>query len=315
MTLPDHIKRRLALPLIAAPMFTVSGPDLVIAACRNGVIGGFPTANCRSIDELDIWLKRIRTEISSEDAPFCANLIMRREETEDEIELLLRHGVELVLTSVGSPRPAVERLHAAGALVFADVATLRHARRAIESGVDGLVLLSAGAGGQTGWINGMSFARAVRKMFDGIIILSGGISDGATLLAAQTIGCDLAMMGTPFIATDESLAPAGYREMVVASEIDDVILTSAITGLASNMLRPSLIGAGLDPNALSASIHDAMQAETGAAPAGVPKRWKDLWSAGHSVSGVDAIVPVAERIARIREEYRAAQQEMRALLE
>lgn len=310
--LPDALSNRLTLPLIVAPMFTISGPDLVIAACRNGVIGAFPTANCRTIDELSAWIEQFREELGPSDAPFCANLIMPREETAREIDLLVRHNVELVLTSVGSPKPAVERFHEAGALVFADVASLRHARRAIESGVDGLVLLSAGAGGQTGWINGMAFVRAVREMFDGTVILSGGVVDGATILGAQTVGYDLAMMGTPFIASNESLASNNYRNMVVTSSIDDVILTQAFTPLPSNMLRPSIVEAGFDPNDLS-DRGTPIDLPSGSVTAGA-KRWKDIWSAGHSVSSVVDTIPAGERISRLQADYEVACERMRRLL-
>ena len=211
---------RLRLPVISAPMFRVSGPDLVIAACRAGVIGAFPAANCRSVKELDAWLSRITSALTPQDAPFCPNLIIRHEALAEQLAVLLRHRVEMVITSVGSPAEVVAPLHRAGCQVFADVASLRHAHKALEAGADGLVLLSAGAGGQTGWVNGFAFVRAVRTFFDGPLVLAGGMSDGHAVWAAQALGCDLAYMGTRFIATQESLAEPDYKQMLVASELD-----------------------------------------------------------------------------------------------
>ena len=324
MPLPASIRQNLTLPLIAAPMFRISGPDLVIAACRNGVIGAFPTLNARTPQELDTWLRRIGEGLAGAPgkvAPWAANLIIGREprRLEGDMEVLLRHGVHFVITSVGSPAAVVPALRAAGCLILADVATLRHARRAIDAGADGLVLLTAGAGGQTGWLNGFAFVRAVRRFFDGPIVLAGGMSDGAALWAARTLGCDLGYMGTPFIATHESMASAEYRRMLVDASADDIQLTRAITGLPANILRPSLLAAGLDPQQLDEGITPerarelfGISRENGAAHT---RRWKDIWSAGHSVSGVKAVTSVAERIRHIAVEYDQARERTRALLE
>jgi len=324
MPLPASIRQNLTLPLIAAPMFRISGPDLVIAACRNGVIGAFPTLNARTSQELDTWLRRIGEGLAGAPgkvAPWAANLIIGREprRLEGDMEVLLRHGVHFVITSVGSPAAVVPALRAAGCLILADVATLRHARRAIDAGADGLVLLTAGAGGQTGWLNGFAFVRAVRRFFDGPIVLAGGMSDGAALWAARALGCDLGYMGTPFIATHESMASAEYRRMLVDASADDIQLTRAITGLPANILRPSLLAAGLDPQQLDEGITPerarelfGISRENGTAHA---LRWKDIWSAGHSVSGVKAVTSVAERIRHIAVEYDQARERTRALLE
>ena len=312
----SRFRDRLSLPLIAAPMFLVSGVELVAAACRNGVIGSFPTVNCRTPDELDGWLGDIEARLQRHAdasgkpaAPICPNLIVHRSNARlpQDLKVLLRHKPEIVITSVGSPAPVLAALHDAGALVFADVASIRHAERAVKAGADGLVLLTAGAGGQTGWLNPFVFVRAVRAFFDGPIVLAGGIGDGHALRAAQALGCDLAYMGTKFIATNESMADAGYKQMLVASNADDILLTTAFTGLQTNMLRPSIAAAGLDPDDLPqrGAIDIGKDIDVGARESR-PKRWRDIWSAGHSTSGVTGVLPVNELVARTIAEYRAA---------
>src|SRR5438445_6066578 len=314
---PDPLARfaeRLSLPLIAAPMFLVSGVELVVAACRNGVIGAFPTVNCRSPEQLDEWLSEIggrlrrhSDESGKPTAPICANLIVHRSNARlaQDLAVLLRHRPEIVITSVGSPAPVLAPLHDAGALVFADVASIRHAERAVAAGADGLVLLTAGAGGQTGWLNPFVFVRAVRAFFDGPLVLAGGISDGHALRAAEALGCDLAYMGTKFIATRESMADAGYKEMLVQSSADDILLTTAFTGLQTNMLRPSIAAAGLDPDDLPqrGAIDIAEDIDIGAREKR-PARWRDIWSAGHSTSGVTDVLSVDDLVARTIAEYR-----------
>jgi nitronate monooxygenase len=307
---------RLSLPLIAAPMFLVSGVDLVVAACRNGVIGAFPTVNCRSPEQLDAWLGDIEDQLRGHSdqsgklfAPICPNLIVHRSNArlQQDLQVLLRHRPEIVITSVGSPAPVLAPLHDAGALVLADVASIRHAERAAAAGADGLVLLTAGAGGQTGWLNPFVFVRAVRAFFDGPIVLAGGIGDGHALRAAQALGCDLAYMGTKFIATRESMADARYKAMLVASSADDILLTKAFTGLQTNMLRPSISAAGLDPDDLPprGAIDIAEDIDIGAREKRTA-RWRDIWSAGHSTSGVTEVLPVDDLVARTLAEYRAA---------
>lgn len=307
------LRARLRLPLIAAPMFLVSGIELVSAACANGVIGAFPTVNCRTPDELDEWLHEIAGRLArSSDAsgeataPVCPNLIVHRSNARlpEDLAVLLRHRPELVITSVGSPAQVVAPLHDAGVLVFADVASIRHAERAAADGADGLVLLTAGAGGQTGWLNPFAFVRAVRSFFAGPIVLAGGISDGVALRSAEVLGCDLAYMGTKFIATRESMADARYKAMLVESSADDIMLTSAFTGLPTSMLRPSIVAAGLDPDALPArgAIEIGSDIDIGAREAR-PKRWRDIWSAGHAASGVTDIPSVAALVARTADEY------------
>lgn len=305
---PEQLHARLRLPLIAAPMFLVSGPDLVIAACRAGIIGSFPTVNCRSTEELDAWFTRIRAETEGTAgngaAPFAANLIVHRSNPRAEADLavILRHRVPLVIASVGSPAGIIGPVHDAGGLVYADIASMRHAEKAIAAGADGLILLTAGAGGQTGWANPFAFVRAVRRIFDGPVVLAGGIADGIALRAALTLGCDLAYMGTRFIATAESMAPPAYKQMLVEANLDDILLTRAFTGLETNMLRPSIQAAGLDPDALTGrgALDVAESIDVDKARA---SRWRDIWSAGHSVSGVGDLPPISELIDRLAREY------------
>lgn len=308
MALPPLLRGRLTLPLIVAPMFSISDPGMVVAACNAGAIGCFPTANCRALGDLGSWLEQIQGGLKVGAAPFAANLIMASPRLADDLKTLILHRTEFVITSVGSPGPVIGPLHDAGCKVLADVATVHHARKAAQAGVDGLILLSAGAGGQTGWANGFAFVRAVREFYDGIVVLAGGLSDGVALRAAEVLGCDLGYMGTPFIATSESPVSASYKAMLIESELDDVLLTTAFTGLQSNMLRPSIVKAGLDPNAMPEYAGEMKAAPLfeGRSEESLPRRWTDIWSAGHSVSGIHGTVSIAERIAEIRMQYQSA---------
>ncbi|MDG2002246.1 MAG: nitronate monooxygenase [Novosphingobium sp.] len=307
--LGSDIASRLTVPLIAAPMFRLSGPELVIAACKAGAIGAFATSTCRRGAELDEWLTQMREDLSgSKPAPVCANLIIKQARLEEDLEVLMRHRVEMVITSVGSPAPVIAPLHEAGAKVFADVGSIAHAEKALAAGADGLVLLTAGAGGQTGWANPFAFARGVRRFFDGPMVCAGGISDGHSLWAARALGFDLGYMGTRFLASPESLASDEYRKMITASNLDDIVTTKAFTGLQTNMLLPSIRAAGLDPARLdeqvtateASKLYGAKSASDG------PSRWTEIFSAGHSVSGIDEVLPVAEIVRRTAEEYAAA---------
>lgn len=295
MTISPDLGTCLSLPLIAAPMTGVSGPELMVAACRNGVIGSFPTHNAGSVAELDAWLDRIGAELASYDdpAPLAPNLVVHPSNArlEADLDRIVAHGIQWVITSVGSPAPVVDRLHAANCRVLADVATLHQADKAIAAGVDGLVLLSAGAGGQTGHANPFAFVRAVRERFAGTIVLAGGVADGVALYAAQVLGADLAYMGTPFIATAESMASPAYRGALVRSTMDDVRLSDAVAGLPA-----SLLGEWLDARtAAAASAGDFRQDRLTSDPS--------AWSAGHGVSLVHEVVSVDALVARIRAEY------------
>ena len=295
-------------------MFLVSGVDLVSADCNAGIVGSFPTANCRSAEQLDHWMTEIGQRIDSAQqasgrvaAPVCPNLIVHRSNTRlaDDLAVLLRHKPELVITSVGTPTPVIGPLHDIGARVLVDVASVMHAEKAVAAGADGLVLLTAGAGGQTGWLNPFAFVRAVRQFYQGPLVLAGGMSDGHALRAALALGCELAYMGTRFIATRESMASDAYKSMLVSSSADDILLTRAFTGLQTNMLRPSIVAAGLDPNNLPArgEIDISKDISVEGREANRPKRWKDIWSAGHSVSGVQEVLSTAEVVAQTEREF------------
>lgn len=311
MALPEHFQQRLALPLIAAPMTLVSTPELAIVACANGVIGSFPTHNATTIEELSQWLTRITGELDPTAAPLAVNIVVHRSNPrlQEDLEQLIAHQVEVVIASVGNPAAIIEPLHDAGCLVFADVATLRHVDRALAAGVDGLILLSAGAGGQTGWLNPLAFLSAVRDRYDGPVVLAGGIADGAGLWAAQVAGADLAYMGTKFIATTESGAPDAYKHAVVRAGIDDIELTTRLTGL---------------PVSLIARDTTTREATSGDGPAGFDHRRLldrpdagdvlDFCSAGHSVTGVHDIPDAATLINRTTDEYLTARKRTCVLL-
>lgn len=294
------LKSRLSVPVVAGPMFLISGPDLVIASSRAGVVGSFPTLNARTPAILEEWLARITAETAGH-APFAANLIVHPSNTriDEDTAIVANHRVPVVISSVGNPSGVVARIHAYGGTVFADVASLKHARRSVEAGVDGLILLCAGSGGNTGWLNPFAFVGAVREFFDGPVVLAGAMTRGRYIHAAEQFGADLAYVGTSFIATRESLANDRYREMLVASTADDVILTDAVTGIPANMLRQSLQDAGFDKPHKHDGFSLLREVET-------LKTWRDIWSAGHGVGDVTVVESVADLVGRIRLDYETA---------
>ena len=304
------ITRGMRLPLIAAPMFLVSGPDLVLAACRAGIAGAFPTPNARSIEILEGWLRQVVeghaqacAAAPGEVGPWALNLVTLSSYVRlaPELDLVDRYQPPLVITALGSPAPAVERVHAYGGAVFADVSTLRFARRAAATGVDGLVLVSAGAGGHTGKVSPFAFVQAVRDFYDGIIVLGGSIGHGGAVRAAELLGADLAYAGTPFIVASESMAPPPYREMVVRASFDDLVLTRTFTGADAWYLRESIVAAGLDPNALVGK--DKMDWSNSQ---GQLKAWKNIWSAGQGVDHIRAVEATATIVDRYAAEYAEA---------
>lgn len=298
----DAITSGLQLPAIAAPMFLVSGPDLVVACCRAGVIGSFPTVNARSPEILDQWLASIKADLHGERgaAPPAVNLVVHRSNPRvaDDLAVVARHRIPLVIASVGDPRPVIDRVHDYGGLVFSDVASEKHARRAVQAGVDGLILLCAGAGGNTGWLSPFSFVPAVRRFFSGPLAVAGGIADGRAIRAAEILGADLSYLGTRFIAARESLASDEYRQMLFESGLDDIQLTNAVTGIPANFLRLSLERTGFNLKGGQRGGDFDVIRELDAL-----KAWKHIWSAGHSVFGVDKVQTAAEIVAELRAEY------------
>ena len=312
MSIPKALQGQLRLPAIAAPMFLVSGPELVIGACRAGVAGSFPALNARTSELLDEWLGRINAAAKAQReaaaqtpfAPWGVNLILHPSNARvaPDLDLLVKHKVPIVITSLGPPVKVVEAVKSYGGLVFSDIIHAKHARKAIAAGVDGIVAVAAGAGGHAGTQSPFSLVREIREFWDGTLILGGAISDGASVRAAEVLGADLAYLGTRFIATQEALAPPEYKQMVVDSTVDQIVYTDAISGTNANFLWPSLETAGFERSQLTRSdgkgkLKD-MKDEL--------KAWRDLWSAGHGVATIHDLPPVAELVARLGEEYDAA---------
>lgn len=299
----------LRLPVFAAPMFLISGPELVIAACRAGVAGAFPTPNCRTIEDLDRWMDRIVSARLPGDAPWIANMITHSTNTRlsEDLRLIAQYKPPVVITALGSPRPVMETVKSYGGLVFADVVSMKLARKAAEAGVDGLACVSAGAGGHTGHLSPFAFISAVRDFFDGYVAVGGGVGDGAGVAGAVAAGADFVYMGTRFLATQESLAQDDYKQMVVQSGPDDLVVSPAITGTPASWLRPSLIAAGLDPDNLGGPV------DRNYTSGGNQKRWKDLWAAGQGIDAVRRVEPVSQVVEQLTQEYRAASLRFNAL--
>ncbi|WP_067855845.1 NAD(P)H-dependent flavin oxidoreductase [Nocardia shimofusensis] len=303
----DALLSALRLPVVAAPMFLVSGPDLVIAACRSGIIGSFPTQNCRTVEDLDTWMGTITDQARSGDGspdPWAANLITHSTNARlaDDLRLIAEYRPPVVITALGSPRPVMDVVKGYGGLVIADVVNMRLARKAAEAGVDGMACVCAGAGGHTGHLSPFAFTSAIRDFFDGLVIIGGGISDGHGVAGAVTAGADLVYMGTRFLASRESSAEPAYKQMVVDAGPDDLIVSDAITGTPASWLEGSIRAQGLDPDNLA----PATGAKNYTAGGASIKRWKDVWAAGQGLQNIRAVEPVSEIVDRIGEEYAAA---------
>jgi len=305
MTLPALLKGRLALPVIGAPMFLVSGPELVIAQCCAGVVGAFPALNARPIAQLDDWLAQIREALPPTAAPYAVNLIVHRSNArlDQDLALCVQHRVPLVITSLGARPEVAIAVRAYGGTVLHDVTTLEHAHKAVERGADGLIAVAHGAGGHAGRLSPFALLQEIRAWWDGPLVLSGAIANGSAVLAAQAMGADLAYVGSAFIATAESRASDDYKGMVVASTAEDVVYTAAFSGVAGSYLKASVRAAGFDPDCLDGlqkTMDFDKRAEDG------PKAWRDIWSAGQGVGGVSEILPAAALVERLATEYAAA---------
>lgn len=318
MALPAWLEDRLRLPLIGAPMFIVSGPELVIAQCQAGIIGAFPALNARPKSVLDEWLRRINDELDAYAeahagepvAPYAVNQIVHGSNTRlaHDLDVCVKHEVPIIITSLRPPADVVAAVHDYGGLVFHDVISLRHTMKAIDQGVDGIVAVTAGAGGHAGNLNPFALVAEIRREFDGTVILSGSLTSGADILAAEAIGADLAYMGTRFIATAEANAVDAYKQMIVDSSAADIVYTPYFTGIHGSYLRGSIERAGLDPDTLDPGDRDRMdfgqRDEEGA------RAWKDIWGAGQGVGTVDDILPARDVVMRLETEYRQARERL-----
>lgn len=302
-TLATRLRSALSIPVVVAPMFLVSGTKLVIASCKAGVVGSLPSLNARTTEIFDAWLSDIDAALAEapDAAPYAVNLIVHgsNKRLDADVEVCVAHKAPVIIAAVGNPRAIVERVHGYGGLVFSDAASVSHARRAAESGVDGLILLTAGAGGNTGWINPFAFVGEVRRFFDGPVILAGAVSRGRYLHAAEVMGADMAVIGTNFIAAAESDADDDYRTMLVESIADDIILTAEVTGIPANMLRASLERSGFVAGKREAKFDLSHEIET-------LRAWRDIWSAGHGVGAIERVATAQQIVGELRVDYEAS---------
>ena len=318
MALPELLENNLRIPLIGAPMFIVSGPELVIAQCQAGIVGAFPALNARPQEKLEHWLLQIKEELAAYAAanpeqivaPYAVNQIVHASNTRllADMETCVKHEVPIIITSLRPPADVVDAVHSYGGLVFHDVISMRHARKAIEQGVDGVIAVTAGAGGHAGPLSPFALIKEIRQEFDGAIILSGAMTSGADVLAAQAMGADLAYIGTRFIATEEANAVPEYKKMLVDSAAKDIVYSSLFTGVHGSYLRGSIERAGLDPDKLTGADGSAMDfSKSEQADA---KAWKDIWGAGQGVGNIHEIMTARSLVMRMEDEYRLRASEL-----
>ena len=317
MAIPNHIKNNLSIPVIGSPLFLVSGPELVIAQCKAGIIGSFPALNARPQHVLGDWIERIKKELaeyqaqnpSKKVAPFAVNQICHgsNDRLMDDMATCVKHEVPIIITSLIPPAELVDAAHSYGGLVYHDVINVRHAKKAAEQGVDGLILVCAGAGGHAGALSPFALLREVKEWFDGTVILSGSIGDGFSVASSLALGADFAYMGTRFIATKEANADQSYKEMLIESAADDIVYSNLFTGVSGNYLKPSIKNAGLDPNNLPEADKSAMNFGSGGNTDA--KAWKDIWGSGQGIGGIKDDPSVGDLVERIIEEYNQAKKE------
>ena len=317
MSMPALFKNRLSIPAIGSPLFIVSGPDLVIAQCKAGIVGSFPALNARPAALLDEWLHRIKEELAAHDkahpdrlsAPFAVNQIVHKSNNrlDQDLAVCEKHKVPMVITSLGAREELNQAVHAWGGITFHDVINQKFSRKAIEKGADGLVLVAAGAGGHAGAISPFAFVAETRQWFDGPIALSGAMGTGRAIRAARVLGADFAYIGSAFIATLEANAPENYKEMIASSSADDIVYSNLFTGVHGNYLKPSIVAAGMDPDNLPVSDPSKMNFGTDASgERKKPKAWKEIWGSGQGIGSIDKVQPVSELVARLKKEYEAA---------
>jgi nitronate monooxygenase len=311
MSLPPLLQR-LRLPVIGAPMFIAGNPRLVIEQCKAGIVGSFPALNARPKEALDGWLTEIEQALAAHPgaAPYAVNQIIHKsnDRLEHDLEVCVRHRVPIIITSLRAPHEIVPRVHAYGGLVLHDVISVRHAEKALEAGVDGLILVCAGAGGHAGTLSPFALVGEVRRFFDGLVVLAGAIATGDAILAAQAAGADLAYIGTRFLATPEASVPDRYKEEIVRASAADIVYTDLFSGVHGNYLRHSVVAAGFDPANLPRS--DPSKMNFGSGSGAEKKVWRDIWSAGQGVGQIDRILPVAEVVERLAAEYAAARRRL-----
>jgi nitronate monooxygenase len=317
MSMPALFNGRLSIPVIGAPLFIVSGPDLVIAQCKAGIVGSFPALNARPAALLDEWLHRIKEELAAHDkanpgrlsAPFAVNQIVHKSNNrlEEDLAICAKHKVPMVITSLGAREELNQAVHGWGGIVFHDVINQKFAHKAVEKGADGLVLVAAGAGGHAGSLSPFAFVAETRQWFKGPIALSGAMGNGRAIRAARVLGADFAYIGSAFIATNEANAVDGYKDMIAASSAEDIVYSNLFTGVHGNYLKKSIIASGMDPDNLPVSDPSKMNFGTDASGERArPKAWKEIWGSGQGVGSIDKVVPVSELAARLKTEYEAA---------
>jgi nitronate monooxygenase len=312
MSIPAALSQ-LRLPIIGSPMFIVSNPELVKAQCKAGIVGSFPALNARGEGALDAWLTDLQADLAADKAaggnpaPFAVNQIVHPSNARlaEDIAVCLKHQVPIFITSLQAPpKELVDGAHAYGGIVLHDVINARHAKKALEAGVDGLILVAAGAGGHAGMLSPFALVGEIREFYDGLIVLSGSIANGSAVLAAQAMGADLAYMGTRFIATTEANASDAYKQGITEASASDVIYTNLFTGVHGNYLRQSIVNAGLDPDHLPEADKSKMNFGSGGNTAA--KAWKDIWGVGQGVAVIDEVLPTADLVNQLETEYRAA---------
>jgi nitronate monooxygenase len=311
MSLPPLLQS-LRVPVIGAPMFIAGNPRLVIEQCRAGIVGSFPALNARPKEALEDWLAEIERSLAAHPgaAPYAVNQIIHKsnDRLEHDLEACIRHKVPVIITSLRAPHEVVPKVHAYGGLVLHDVISVRHAEKALEAGVDGLILVCAGAGGHAGTLSPFALIGEVRRFYDGLVVLSGAITTGDAVLAAQAAGADLAYVGTRFLATPEASVPERYKEEILRATAADIVYTDLFSGVHGNYLRHSVIAAGFDPADLPRSDRGKMN--FGSAGGAEKKVWRDIWSAGQGVGQIDRVLPVAEVVDRLADEYAAARRRL-----
>ena len=318
MAIPEILRGKLSIPVVASPLFIISGPELVIAQCKAGVVGSFPSLNARPVEVLDQWLTQITEELAAYNeanpdrpaAPFAVNQIVHNSNDRlmQDVELCVKHKVPIVITSLGARPEVFDAIHSYGGICLHDVINNRFAKKAIEKGADGLICVAAGAGGHAGTLSPMPFIQEVREWFDGTVLLSGAISTGDSILAAEAMGADLAYIGSAFIATKEANADQGYKQSLVDYAASDIVYTNLFTGVHGNYLRPSIEAAGLDPDNLPES--DPSKMNFGSGGSSKAKAWRDIWGCGQGINAIKSIDSAGELVERLSREYAAARKRL-----